>query len=198
MKIVISTVGALAAMAFAIGNVAALAGGPGSAPEPNGLWTGAIHGYTPSTLRGAKVINTDTMASLVEKSGAMLIDVSEADHKPDTLPAAAIWKPVHRSIPGAVWLPGAASGTLSSEQDHKLRARVDALTGGDKAKLIITFCHPDCWGSWNMGKRLVQWGYTGVNWYPEGIDGWQQSDRDTQVIKADRDWAKAIGSDSSN
>ena len=33
---------------------------------------------------------------------------------------------------------------------------------GDKAKAVVTFCRPDCWGSWNAGKRLVRAGYTAV------------------------------------
>jgi rhodanese-related sulfurtransferase len=29
--------------------------------------------------------------------------------------------------------------------------------------------------SWNAAKRAVMWGYTGVIWYPEGTDGWQDA-----------------------
>ena len=29
-----------------------------------------------------------------------------------------------------------------------------------------------CWMSWNAAKRAVALGYTGVNWFPEGSDGW--------------------------
>ena len=29
--------------------------------------------------------------------------------------------------------------------------------------------------SWNAAKRVIMWGYTGVIWYPEGTDGWQDA-----------------------
>lgn len=182
---------ALAALASVALVSAAVAGGPGSAPEPEGLWTGPIPGYTPSTLKGASVIDVAAAGALADKGGAVFIDVTEPDRKPPTLPPSVIWRPQHRSIPGAVWFPGAAPGDLPAAQEQTLKSRVEALTGGDKSKPVVAFCHPDCWGSWNMGKRLVTWGFTKVSWFPEGIDGWQRADRDTEVTPADPDWAAA-------
>lgn len=182
---------ALAALAVVALSGAASAGGSGSAPEPEGLWTGPIPGYTPSTLKGAAVIDVAAAGALVDKGGAVFIDVTEPDRKPPTLPPTALWRPQHRSIPGAVWFPGAAPGDLPPAQEDMLKTRVETLTGGDKAKPVVAFCHPDCWGSWNMGKRLVTWGYTKVSWFPEGIDGWQKADRDTEVVPPDPDWAAA-------
>lgn len=182
---------ALAALAIVALAGAASAGGPGSAPEPEGLWTGPIPGYTPSTLKGASVIDVAAAGALVDKGGAVFIDVTEPDRKPPTLPPSVIWRPQHRSIPGAIWFPGAARGDLPTDQEQALKGRVEALTGGDKSKPVVAFCHPDCWGSWNMGKRLVTWGYTKVSWFPDGVDGWQRADRDTAVVPADPDWAAA-------
>lgn len=184
---------ALAALAVAMlsGVAAAAPGGPGSAPEPAGLWMGAIPGYTPSTLKGAAVIDTSAAAAIFDRGGAVFLDVAEADRKPPTLPATALWRPQHRSIPGAVWLPGAATGDLPASQEQALKTRVEALTGGDMRRPVVAFCHPDCWGSWNMGKRLVTWGYLNVSWFPDGVEGWQQADRDTGVVKADPDWVAA-------
>lgn len=149
---------------------------------------GAIPGYTPSTLKGAAVVEVDEVARLAEAGGAVLIDVAEQDRKPANLPATAIWRPQHRSIPGSVWFPGSATGDLPPESETLLKARVEALTGGDRSKPVVTFCYPDCWGSWNMGKRLVTWGYTKVNWFPRGISAWQESDRPTAVVKPDPEW----------
>lgn len=182
----------LAALAVVALTGAAPMGGPGSTPEPDGLWMGAIPGYTPLTLKGAEVIDAAAAGAILDRGGAAFIDVTEPDIKPPTLPATALWRPQHRSIPGAVWFPGAAPGRLESRQEETLKARIEALTGGDKAKPVVAFCHPDCWGSWNMGKRLVTWGYRKVSWFPEGIDGWQKADRDTEVVKADPEWIAAM------
>ncbi len=174
---------------------AAAPGGPGSAPEPEGLFTGAMQSYTPSTLKGAEVAQDADRVEALVKQGAVLIDVAPPDRKPPSLPATAVWAPQHRSIPGAAWFPGAAPADLPPEREALLKARIEALTGGDKAKPVVTFCHPDCWGSWNMGKRLVMWGYAKVVWFPRGIEGWQESDRPTEVVKPDAEWAAALKKD---
>jgi PQQ-dependent catabolism-associated CXXCW motif protein len=33
----------------------------------------------------------------------------------------------------------------------------------------------DCWMSWNAARRAVALGYSAVNWYPLGADGWANS-----------------------
>ncbi|HEY0291389.1 MAG TPA: rhodanese-like domain-containing protein [Hansschlegelia sp.] len=181
-------IAAVVAAAFAF---AAQAGGPGSAPEPDGLWRGALAGYTPSTLKGATVVDAAAVARLVDKGDALLLDVGPADRKPETLPETALWRPQHRSIPGAVWLPGAGPGDLPPEQEAALKARIMALADGDLGRPVVTFCKPDCWGSWNLGKRLLGWGFTSVQWFPGGINGWLEADRPSTVVRADPDWEAA-------
>ena len=55
----------------------------------------------------------------------------------------------------------------------RLRRRLRGPRGrchrGDKDKPIVTFCHPERWGSWNTAKRLTQLGYTHVYWYPRRL-----------------------------
>jgi hypothetical protein len=36
---------------------------PGHVREPDGLYQGAMHGYTPSTVKGGTVIDTEQLAS---------------------------------------------------------------------------------------------------------------------------------------
>lgn len=168
--------------------VAPAQAGPPGVPEPNGLWMGAIPGYTPETLKGATVVDSAGAIRLVA-GGALAIDVSQPDRKPETLPPTALWRPQHRSIPGAAWFPDSGWGDLAPEREMVLRARVLELAGDDRSKAVLVFCHPDCWGSWNMGKRLATWGFTDVNWYPEGLEGWQRADQPTAVVKPDAAWA---------
>jgi len=73
----------------------------------------------------------------------------------------------------------------SADSDTK---RMEELTNGDKAKPIVAFRHPECWGSWDAAKRLVLQGYTGVHRFPGGIEGWQDA-RATVVVKPDAAWA---------
>ena len=171
----------LAAAAFLLGAT------PGQVPEPAGLWQGPLHGYTPDTVAGASVIDTAGMTKMLADGHPILVDVAEADHRPDTMAKTTLWMPSHRSVPGAIWLPGAGSGSADPSFAAAFTAKLAALTGEDKAKPIVTFCHPDCWGSWNAAKRLAELGYAHVFWYPEGMEGWQ-AEHDTVVIKADAGW----------
>jgi PQQ-dependent catabolism-associated CXXCW motif protein len=166
----------------------AQADSPGHVPEPAGLWQGPLHGYTPNTVAGAKVASTAQVEELVASKTPLLIDVADPDKKPEGMPATALWMPAHRSIPGAIWLTAAGSGTSAPAFAEAFQSRIATLTGDDKAKVIITFCHPDCWASWNAAKRLADLGYSAVYWYPKGMEGWQAV-HDTVFVKADSIWA---------
>ncbi|AJD42491.1 MULTISPECIES: rhodanese-like domain-containing protein [Rhizobium] len=154
--------------------------------EPNGLWTGPMRGQTPTTLRGAVVIDLAGLEALMPKN-PVLLDVGPADKKPEEFPKDRLWLPTHRSIPGAAWFPGAGAAAFGPTQEEVFFRRVEELTQGDSSKPIVTFCRPECWGSWNAGKRLVMKGYTSVYWFPGGIDSWQEV-HDAVEIKPDGDW----------
>lgn len=143
-------------------------------PEPDGYRTGALRAPTPATLAGAEVLDMAGLEAAVA-GGAVLIDVGPAPVKPADLPPDRVWLPVHRSIPGAAWMPGAGLGDdLPPERAALFVSQVEALMGGDRARPVVVFCQPDCWGSWNAGRRLVQAGFAGVAWFPDGVDAWQR------------------------
>jgi len=171
-----------------LGVAAAPADSPVNVPEPEGFHTGPQQGYTPPTLKGATVLDIDGLDRVVATGKAVLIDVALADRRPAGMAPDKPWLPAHRSVPGAVWMPNAGAAPLDPAHEALFLARVAELTGGDKARPIVTFCHPDCWGSWNAGKRLVQAGYKAVHWFPTGIEGWQER-HETAVLKEDPAWA---------
>lgn len=178
----------LAVAAVVLLGAAAPADSPVGVQEPAGYYVGPPHGYTPKTLTGATVLDVAALAKLIEEHHPVLLDVSESEHKPAGLPAGGFWLPIHRDIPGSVWLPGSGDGDLDPGAETALKARISALTGGDQNRPVVSYCHPDCWGSWNLGKRLIALGYRQVFWFPEGIDGWQDG-RETVVTRQDAEWA---------
>ena len=102
-------------------------------PEPAGIWTGPMHGYTPKTLSGAVVIDAAALDAMMA-SHPLLLDVGPADRKPPDFPKELPWLPTHRSIPGAVWLPGAGSAPLDAAREALFYERVRELTNNDRSK----------------------------------------------------------------
>lgn len=188
----LTLIGRAAAALAALGCLAAApADSPVNVPEPEGLYAGPPKGYTPPTLKGAAVVDADALAALMAgPDKPVLIDVAAPDRKPSNFPADRLWLPVHPSIPGAIWMPEAGAEPLAPEREALFYARVAELTGGDKARPVVVFCHVECWGSWNAAKRLVQKGYTGVRWFPEGVEGWQET-HETATLRVDPAWKAA-------
>lgn len=183
---------AVLAVAPALGEPAS---NPHNVPEPQGLYQGAPHGYVPPTLKGAKVLDSaGALDKLIQSEHPVLIDVAELDRKPPSMSKTMIWLPQHRSIAGADWLPGGGDGTGDAAFAAAFRTRAAALTNGKPSTAIVTFCHPDCWASWNAAKRLVGLGYTNVYWFPGGMEAWQDA-HDTGVVKPDAAWMASLPKD---
>lgn len=158
-------------------------------PEPDGMWTGPMRGDTPATLEGAIVLDLPALEALIAEK-PILLDVGPLDKKPEDFPADRLWLPTHRTISGAVWFPGGGAAVFDQAKEEAFFRRLEELTQGDQARAIVTFCHPQCWASWNAGKRLVMKGYTGVHWFPGGIDKWQET-HETVAVEPDAVWALA-------
>ena len=128
---------------------------------------------TPETVPGAQTVNAAELHKLADQGNAVLIDVYPAPPRPAGLPADAVWLPKARhSIAGAVWLPNVGYGALSDELDHYFRTNLERLTGGHHDRPLAFFCELDCWMSWNAALRAVEYGYTAVYYFPDGVQGW--------------------------
>jgi PQQ-dependent catabolism-associated CXXCW motif protein len=150
---------------------------PPSTPvaEPDGYRDDDYRKPVPSTLKGATVLSSSAAMTLWSSKTAVFIDVYPHAPKPANLPAGTLWRETtHQSIEDAVWLPNVGYGVLSAAHDDYFRSNLAALTKGDKAKPLVFFCLRNCWMSWNAAKRALAYGYTHVDWYPDGSDGWQE------------------------
>ncbi len=79
----------------------------------------------------------------------------------------------HSTIPGAYWFPEAGRAAPPAAILFAFQRRIAQLSGGDKSRMIVTFCLADCWMSWNAARRLRALGYRNVWWLAEGTDGWR-------------------------
>jgi PQQ-dependent catabolism-associated CXXCW motif protein len=149
---------------------------PHPPPEPDGYRTDHYRSPVPLTLKGARVLTDREAMKIWSAKSAIFIDVYPHPPKPPNLPAGTLWRETtHQSIENAVWLPNVGYGVLSQASDAYFRRNLENLTHGDKAKQLVFFCLRNCWMSWNAAKRALSYGYTNVDWYRDGTDGWQEA-----------------------
>lgn len=148
--------------------------------EPQGFWTGPVNDPVPATIQGGKVIHTQQLNELLQNSKPLVIDVSDSPRRPENFPATSTWLPKpHPGIPGAIWIPGAGLAAPPADVEQRYKQQL----GSDLSRLIVVYCHEKCWLSWNGAKRAIQYGYTNVYWYPDGIEGWRKAKLPTEVLK---------------
>jgi PQQ-dependent catabolism-associated CXXCW motif protein len=159
----------------------------GGVPEPVGFWTGPINDPVPGTITGGRVIHARELSTLLKgEATAVVVDASNGPRRPDNLPPTAAWLPLpHHAIPGAIWIPGAGLGELPPALKQYFRERLAQATGQHLDRTLIVYCHEKCWLSWNAAKRAIQYGYTHVYWFPEGIEGWRKAGYPTSVVAPD-------------
>jgi PQQ-dependent catabolism-associated CXXCW motif protein len=142
-------------------------------PEPEGYRGPPYAAPVPATLAGAEVADDQAAAALHAAGEAVFIDVMPRDVKPADLPKGTIWRDKPRdSIPGAIWLPNTGFEKLSMAEEDYLRTGLDRASAGDHDRPVVIFCRAECWMSWNVAKRALEYGYSRVIWYPNGPEGW--------------------------
>jgi PQQ-dependent catabolism-associated CXXCW motif protein len=142
-------------------------------PEPTEYRTRDYRAPTPATLAGARVISTADAERLWQDHSAIFVDVLPRAPRPANLPPGTIWRDKPRlNIPGSIWLPDTGYGALAPATEDYLRRSLERATGGDRTKLLVSYCLRDCWMSWNAARRILSMGYANVAWYPDGTDGW--------------------------
>ena len=124
----------------------------------------ALHGPTPTSIPGARVVSTRQLAEWTRgqpgpQGRVMLLHaIGGATHLPNAIPAA----------------PASQGGAFDDAVQREFGDYLRTATGGDRATLIVTYCQGvQCWGSYNAALRAVRLGYTNVHWYRGGMDAWR-------------------------
>ncbi len=139
---------------------------------------------TPNDVPGGTKIEIDDIDRLTVNEPdpgkrSLLVDVmpsTGAGYDPET----GEWRLTkrHGHIPGSTWLPDVGRGQISAELDTFFRSNLAQLTGGNFDKPLIIYCQSDCWMGWNAVQRAAGYGYSKIYWYPDGIDGWRDWERE--------------------
>ncbi len=128
---------AIAGIVFVASTLAVLAarGNAQDVAEPERYRTEDYRAPTPTTLRGARIITTAEAEALWKAGTAAFVDVMPHAPRPPDLPMGTIWREKGRlNIPGSIWLPDTGYGELSPAMEQYLRAGLEQVTGGDRAK----------------------------------------------------------------
>jgi PQQ-dependent catabolism-associated CXXCW motif protein len=165
-------IAAAMALGFALNASVAHARAAEAPPEPDSYRQSDYRTPTPASLKGARVLTTETAAAMWRSGQAAFVDVMPQAPRPAGLPAGVVWRDKPRfDIPGSVWLPDTGYGELAPVMLDYFRRGLDKALGGQSRPLVF-YCLKDCWMSWNAAKRALALGYTNVAWYPDGADGW--------------------------
>lgn len=144
--------------------------------EPPGYRTEDYRSPTPHTLTGARVLSTEQAHALWQAHSATFVDTLPRPPHPAGLPPGTIWHPKPRQdIPGSIWLPDVGYGELAPVMEAFFRHGLEAAAGGRRERLLVFYCLPGCWHSWNAAKRALALGWPNVGWYPAGTDGWAEA-----------------------
>ena len=159
---------ALAMVALAIVNARAA-----EVLEPDGYRLEDYRAPTPATLRGAAAIGTQEAEKIWRSRIASFVDVLPRPPRPRNLPEGTLWRDKPRAdIPDSIWLPDTGYGELPTIMETYFETNLQTATLGDHNKHLVFYCLANCWMSWNATKRAAALGYTNVDWYAEGTDGW--------------------------
>ena len=129
----------------------------------------------PADIPGGITLDSAAVVSLHNSDDAIFIDVYPPKGLgPDPLDGHWVITETRESIPGAIWLPEVGRGHLEDDARDYFSRNLARLSEEDKAVSLVFFCTADCWQSWNAARRAIQLGYSNIQWYPLGSDGWQE------------------------
>jgi len=146
-------------------------------PEPSGYRTTGYRSPVPETINGRPALTTTEAEAFWRTGTTLFIDTLPQPPRPENLPAETIWNPKPREdIPGSLWLPDTGYGELPPLMESYFERNLEDATSRDRGRHLVFYCLASCWMSWNAAKRAASLGYTRVDWYADGTDGWAAHD----------------------
>lgn len=150
---------------------------------PDGYRMDEYRAAVPDTVPGGVVLHVADLQAAIARGGIVLIDVLPAPRQPPGMRPGTLWLPPHHpSLPGALWWPEVGRGAITAAAEARFRERLQEVTAGDAGRLVVFYCLPDCWMSWNAARRAAAAGVRAA-WFPEGVDGWRSAGLPLQDVR---------------
>lgn len=138
-----------------------------------------LHGPTPTSIPGGKVIATRQLSEMLQRG------------KGNVLLLHAYGGPEH--LPGAQQAgPASQGGSFNDQVQREFGQYLRQASGGDNSRTLVVYCAgPQCWGSYNAALRAIHMGFRNVYWYRGGLEAWGQAglplqDAQGQPVQASR------------
>ena len=138
----------------------------GVAPSTTLRASEQLHGPTPTSIPGGKVVDTRQLAEWMQgqkdPNGRVLLlhAIGGLEHLPQAIPAT----------------PASQGGSFTDDVQRDFGKFLEQVTRGDRERLIVTYCAGvHCWGSYNAALRAIHLGYRNVHWYRGGIEAWRNA-----------------------
>ena len=122
--------------------------------------TAPVHGPTPTSIPGGRVIKTLELKALLERDKrALVVDV--------------LYNKARKTIPGSLMMRGGGEAPFYAAEKSRFSAALEKLTEGDKTRPIVFLClSSECWLSYNASLYAIEAGHTDVLWYRGGTNAW--------------------------
>jgi PQQ-dependent catabolism-associated CXXCW motif protein len=141
-------------------------------PPPRGLHSGAMHGPTPASIPGGRLITTPALVALLRQAAGeggakpLVLDVLGG---PEALPGAQYAVPAHQS------------GSFDDRTQREFGQYLQQATQGRPNTPLVFYCaSTQCWMSYNAALRAIALGYRQVLWYRGGLQAWKQAGQPVQ------------------
>jgi len=129
-------------------------------PATDQLHSGQMHGPTPASIPGGRLVTTQELVQLVQSGQPYLLF--------DVLGSG-------QTMPGAISvLPASQPGDFNDQVSQQLGQFLGQVTQGNRQVPMIFYCASvQCWMSYNAALRAIKLGYSNVLWYRGGLETWQ-------------------------
>lgn len=125
-----------------------------------------LHGPTPTSIPGGKLITTDGVLSLYQQSNQNGLIVFHVLGPGPTLPNAQNAAPASQP------------GSFDDQTQQQFGQYLQQVTQGNRGRPLVFYCQStQCWMSYNAALRAIRMGFTQVYWYRGGIEAWQQMEQ---------------------
>ncbi len=131
---------------------------------PRGLHSGAMHGPTPASVPGGRLITTAQLVQALRGPAQGRPLVFDVLGGPERLPGAQNAVPAHQA------------GSFDDNTQREFGRYLQQVTQGRMDVPMVFYClSTQCWMSYNAAVRAIAMGHKQVFWYRGGVEAWKRA-----------------------